>query len=409
MRRIIVLLSLLTALGTALPGGHGLRTAAAQTPPAALAPEEAVIALLPYLLTPTDIPAGYQLFSTGANSAASYAATAADPAADFAEEISSGFVVSTEQTLSPVVQDGSVPGVLFAIELYTDAAAARRYASGQSFPPAADATSTVDPVTLPATVGEASFAYHSTYSDTGQGSYTVRWQHGRLGLRVFTYAPAGKEQLDDALALVSAFEAKEAALPAPALGPPTVSAPATEAQRLDAALQLQSLSIDPAASPAGYTFNATTVVPAAAVVAAAGDPMRALHQVAEQWKRLMEIDQTFVSAQNSTVSLTTAAVLDVDAAGATADVNAYDAPPGGTVATLPAPAQLGDTTFLRRLTGSNSDGSSYEVLDLQWTHGAVLLDVYMTAAGGQTSADTVLALARQFEALYQASPFVAAQ
>jgi len=284
------------------------------------------------------------------------------------------------------------------------------YATGQSLPRLPEFTDAdiEEPVDVGAVYGEASSAVHAVrnpQSDRASGRYYIRWQRGQLVFRVYTATKAGTEQLQDAKDLVALFDQRLAAIPAPVFGAPTVAPAATEAQRFAALSDLNTLVLTDMQAPAGYTRNASNVGHPAGQVFVSANPKAFLHTVDEVWKRVLFTYQAFSTAQDDSTTVELYEVIDADAAGAIADVSDYNPGPNEQTTTIDAPVQLGDRTVATRVTGKNDDGTSYEVLDLIWTHGSIALEVTMTASPGGTSTDTVLAFAQQLEANYQASPF----
>lgn len=392
--------------------------ARAQASAFSLSPEEAAIGLLPYQLDAASVPSGYTLGQSVISTNVTNAVSAPDPKVDFAAAAGKGYVLNVSQTLNPV-NPNTQPTADFAVVLLADSAATHAYATGQALPPtAADSTEQIQTVSLDTPYGDASVAWRdSSFAVPGQtnreSGYTIRWQRGWLAFRVDTYAVVGGEKLADAQILAAAIDQRLATLPQPMFGAPTVMPPATEAQRLDATLALRKSLIAPAAALAGYTAQSPNPFQAADVVAgtvgAGATPSDQLQRVDQQWKLVAGLDEQFTNAQDPSKTLDAQVEVCADVAGATADVNDPNPSPNQTVTTLPAPVQLGDTTtaYLRETT--NPDGSQTESAELNWTHGNVLLFVGMYAKPGQTSLDTLSALAQQAEAAYQAHPYTPAQ
>ncbi|MGI8549970.1 MAG: hypothetical protein ACR2PL_04100, partial [Dehalococcoidia bacterium] len=203
-----------------------------------LSPEEAVISLLPYKLAPAEVPAGYVLGDVTVNTSATIAFSAADPKAKLTPLLKAGYVLDLDQTLNPATATSDALTAEFDVVLLADAAATRAWASGQALPPQldpSDPTLRIEPLALGTTYGDASSAWHVTYTNSGTnaghyGSYFIRWQRGRLGFEVLSYGASGQEKLDEARALVRTIDALEARRPQPSFGAPTVTPPATEAQ-----------------------------------------------------------------------------------------------------------------------------------------------------------------------------------
>ncbi len=408
--------SLIVLSALAIGGLHSGSQVTAQTASISLSPEEAVIQLIPYRLTQADLPQGYLLNQqVSVDTPSTFAVGADDPTADLALETAAHFLVQAEQQADATTEESGQLSVGMGARLFADAASTSGYVAGEIFPltdPKQSGYDTAQPVDLGTTYGDASRAWHVTYTGTDPGKtpgagYLVRWRRGPVAFRVVTSAFAGKERLDDLRTLMTAIDAKYAAVPAPEFGAPTVTPPATEAQRLQAGLKLQALGFT--ASPDGYGFTSIVASHPAQFIYDDVNPVAELRLLDQVWKRLIGYAQTFTNTSDSARMATIIYAQDADAAAAKADVSDFQVGPNESATVIDAGIQLGDLTTAHRVTGVYMDGSAYEFLDLSWVHGPVLLEVQMTGQPGSTSLPVLTALARQLEANYQASPYASGQ
>lgn len=380
-------------------------------PASALSPEEAIISLLPYRLQPQEVPAGYTLNpNTSADSAATLAAESPSAAAAFRSYQNAGFVVVYIQWLVPTAQPTAIPGAtahLYA-DLFVDSSSARKAAMGDTISEASSADVRWEPTILGVSVGEASGAWHKTETSAdqpAQGKYEIRWQRGQV---VFTLIsppqPLGQEQQADAEKLALALDAAEQSRPALSLGPPSVTPPATERQRFQAALQLRQNNrfFAPAsATPAGYTAELSYFLQPADSVSVGADPMATLHKVDERWKWVVSARQVFRNEQNHDLFLLTQATLSADPQAADADATDFTPATGWTMSRPDPHVRLGDATYAFQASGPGGNGNALEGIYLYWTHGAVALSVRMLGPAGSTSMDQVVELAKKVEARFQ--------
>ena len=372
-----------------------------------LSPEEAVISLIPYKVTARDLPSGYQAGPLGVSTPATLAVLSSDPGAALQTRINSGFIVGISQVLRPSAT-GTAPAAQLIVFLMNSAAAAKAYATGQAFPLTSTATSNVEPVDLgPAMYGEAQSAYHITVTPPDQtplGEYLVRWQRGQLVFTLLIQATAGTEKLADLTALAGQIDAHEASLPAPQLGPATVTAPATEQDRLVALALLNDVFVKPADAPIGYRLAGAAITPNAAIVATADDPRATLRRVDEQWQRVMEVSEAFATPQGgSGPILEGSAAIDASPSAAQVDLRDVLTGPGVTVTPFDPGISLGDAMNAVRETSTAPDGTVREAIEIGWTHGPVLLGVATAGPQGSTSLDDLLGFAQQWEDVYQST------
>jgi hypothetical protein len=220
--------------------------------------------------------------------------------------------------------------------------------------------------------------------------------------------PLGQERQADAESTAAAIDAVEAARPPFAPGSATVTPPATEDQRLQAALQLESFfgsSTAAIPTPRGYSVSGRYLTYPAGFVADATDPAAALHKTDEQWRSLVSARLEFTAQANDHMYLIAYASVHADAASAkAAATGSFAQQPGWTSTPATPPFAIGDSTYAFRGGGTGDDGNPAEDVYLYWTHGPLVLGVRMLGPVGTTSMDQVVALAQQLEARFQANP-----
>jgi len=405
-RRRAVAVAAIALISLAALGASQVRPAFSQMAPSALSPEEAIISLRPFALTARDLPSGYRLASTSASTPASQAFATSNPRAALRERDAAGYMVSVSQTLLPLTR-GAGPVEQFDVALFADAPSAAAYATGVSFPIRNAIGQQVEAVDLPAPVGIASKGWHLTVSppdDRPIGEYLIRWHRGQVAFTVLTAAVSGDEKLADAAALVAVVDLKEAALPAPKLGPPTVTPPATEAQRLTAAELLATIGIGDEDAPIGYNVTNASIATSAGIVLGNPDPQATLHRVDEQWKRIIGVSETFSTPQgSSSTTLSAEADLDADAASAIVDMRDLIASPTAVVTVIDPPVQLGDAGYAFTVDTTSASGEARQSVIIGWTHGPLLLGVSMSGPLSMINMDDLVDFAQQWEAAYQAS------
>jgi hypothetical protein len=413
MRRRIILVAL--ALGLALfrlspaaagaPGGQ-------QTGQPAMATEEMVIRLLPYLPSATDLPEGYRLTNPTVDTPATIAFTQTPPGGDpYAMFAQVGRDLLLQAHLGVVPAFGiPAPPFSFTLHLMTDTAAAAALAGDpRRSPPGAE------PVPLDLTLGEASAAWHLVRTPPDQAPdagaievYSVRWQRGSLVFEVQSATPLGGTSLADTLAFAERMDAREAELPAPDLSAPAVAGLPAEGERLDALLKLATIDVSERDLPGYQLFTRSINHPASAVLAAAlpGAPRNPDEELQYQAVvRRAVIGAGVVLApvvrRDAPVFFEATVHTDADAARAALDQTG-DVPAGVEVSAVEPPLDLGDVTAAFRVEGPGyyPDGSNLHVIAIEWTHGPVRLSVSME---GQVDMDLLTAFAQRVEAAYQAS------
>ena len=376
-----------------------------------LSPEEAVIRLLPYKLSADEVPPGYRVGSVfSVFTDLPQFASDSNPAAEFADNRNAGLIVGYAQDL--VTADQSATGSNWAanvsVQLFADSASANAFVSGVVKSPGSTGLQ-ADRVTLGETRGDAAAAWHVTgwTSEDGrpEGSYLIRWQRGPIVFVLSTaIKPFAQDQQADAESLATAIDAIEQTRPLPHLGPATVTPPASESQRFQAAIQLNPFFAPAEAAPDGYGASTSYFTHPAEDVAFAADPASALRAADEQWRLVISADQVFRSNENNDVILGAAATLCGDSQAAGAYASVFPTPPRWTSSTAAPPVQLGDATVVFQSSGPAPDGSPREDISLNWTHGALVLHVGMSGPVGTTSMDQLVAFAQQIEARFQANP-----
>jgi hypothetical protein len=405
-RRRAVAAAAVALISLAALGASQVRPAFSQTAPSALSPEEAIISLRPFALTANDLPSGYRLAGTSAGTPASQAFVTSSPRAALRERDAAGYMVSVSQTLLPLTR-GAGPVEQFGVALFADAPSAAAYATGVSFPIRNATGQQVEAVDLPAPVGSASKAWHLTVSPPDErpiGEYLIRWHRGQVAFTVVTAAVSGDEKLADAAALVAVVDLKEAALPAPKVGLPTVTPAATEAQRLTAAELLATIGIGDEDAPIGYNVTNASIATNAGIVFGNPDPQATLHRVDEQWKRIVGVTETFSTPQgSSSTTLVAEAVLDADAASANVNMRDLIAAPTAVVTVIDPPVQLGDAGYAFTFDTTSASGEARQSVIIEWTHGPLLLAVTMSGPQAMINMDDLVDFAQQWETAYQAS------
>jgi hypothetical protein len=400
MKMALVALAAVTALSLGATAGRRVTAVHAQTATAQVSPEEAVIALRPFILADKDVKAGYTLDVPHIDTVVTDAFFDSDPQAMFDSETKAGFIIDIHQTLKPQDTSSGLPTLELFVNLFADDASARAFAAGKALPPQSSQTLKIAPVTLTEPLGESSFAYHGvdTTPDLPPANfYTVRWSRGRIAYSALTDNDPGKEKLSDTLDFAVAHDKRVANLTLQ-FGSSTLTPPATEQQRLDALLRLKEADAQASQEPEGYSMTSSGAVHPAGIVATAGDPADALQAVDVRWKRIASISGTFTSTTDKALMLTYAIGLDADGAAAQVDATDYLPAPGESATPVDLGIQLGDVTAAFRVLGSNADGTPYEDLNISWTHGRVILVVNMQGAPDTTSFETLIALARQVDA-----------
>jgi hypothetical protein len=382
------------------------------TPPPAfpLSSEEAILALLPYQLGPQDGLSSYLPSSTVTAYGVAVTALAAGafPVEDFSMGLKAGLVAGFSQTLEPASQPNTPPSeaARLNVNLFDTADDAQAYATGQSIPPVSSAVFSYQPVSLAAGLGEAGAGWHVTATLPGQPSlayFRIRWHRGQVLFFLTTQRlPLGEEHQTDAEHLAAAIDAAEQTRLPLSLGSPTVTPPVTEAQRLQAALQLRPFPLPAGATPAGFEAEPPYYADAATLVAFAPDPKTELGLTDSTWKMIISERQVFTSQQTSGVELLLTATRCTDSQGAAANASFLSSGPGSTSTQVAAPASLGDATYAYQDTAPDQMGNSMESQQVYWTHGAVVLSARLFGPPGTTSMDQVVALARQIDASYLA-------
>jgi len=399
--RVVALLALVLAFlcGTAIPA-----TAGTPTPMFGLSPEEAVIALRPYKLNAQDAPAGYTAAFSGVTTAVSLSLLDPSPSRIFKAYQSEGFVVSYHQRLHPVglPSTGSEADGRFVVSLFTGPAKAAAYLT--MWPQGDDPALQYEAVTISSVLGDAGAARHVTHAPSGQqaeGYYIVKWQHGQLVFEVFTPPqPLGQEQQSDAENLTDALDAVVQSRPPLSLGAPTVTPPASEAQRLQAADRLWSPLASAGADSARLKASAPHFWDTAQDVGGAADPWAELRLADMSWRFLISESQVLAGQHDGDPAVVATATLCADAEGAATWASRLPAPAAGLSFTAIDPSiQLGDWTF-----ATQGSGPDLQTLNLHWTHGSLAFGVSVGGPPGTTSMDQLAAAAQEVESQYQAQP-----
>jgi len=410
--RRAVALCLLPAL--ALSAQHAAR---AQTDAAQFSPEQAMVELAPFRLAAADLPAGYQpqtpSYFTPSGEAVLNTPPSGDPYHTYDGYSNEGYVVWTSQRLGG--GSSTLPAATFYAYFMKDVRRARDRTDGRLDGPHGSDSEFVDDVPVPSVTGDATSIWHDVATSVRgvtSGGYLVRWQHGHLAFTISTGAPYGKEKLDDALALLAAIDKAIVARMVPDGAVPVVAPPASENERIAAALKLRTIDISDDDAPNGFLVAGHGLIHPAGSVLVSRNPGATLRQQDEQFRRVIAVAETFFSLNdldNSGLRFTATLHADVD--GALADFTASSAPDAssGAVAIAP-PIQAGDAMAALRFPRVEAGTSKIEVdqVVVYWLHGPVLLSASLVTSANLLTDDLVAAFVQQAEAAYQASAYGAA-
>lgn len=412
LRRIFIFALLAPALALGLQ-----RTAQAQTSAAQFSPEQAMVELSPFRLTAADLPAGYQpltpSYFTPAGEALLNTPPSGDPYRSLDNYSNAGYVVWTSQRLGG--GSSTVPAAAFYAYFMKDTRRARDRTDGRLDGPHGSDSEFIDDVPVQGVTGDATSVWHDVLTNArgvSSGGYLVRWQHGHLAFTISTGATFGKEKLDDALALLAAIDKVIVARMVPDSAVPAVSPPATEAERIAAALQLRTIDIAEADAPDGFLVEGHGLIHPAGSVLQSANPIAALRRQDEQFRRVIAVSERFFSLDdpdNSGLELIVA--LHADADGARAAFTALSAASAGSGAVpIAAPIQAGEAIAALRLAHVEEGTSKAETdqVIVYWLHGPVLLEASLVAGADALSDDLVAGFVQQAEAAYQASAYGAA-
>ncbi len=407
LRAALLLLVPLLALGAA-------RAAQAQTAPPQFSPEQAMVELAPLRLQAADLPAGYQpqtpAYFTPSGESVLNTPPSGDPHRLLDIYSNDGYLVWTSQRLS--IGSATLPAASFYAYAMKDVRRARDRTDGRLDGPHGSDSQFVDDVPVQSIAGDATSVWHIVSTSTrgvSSGGYTVRWQRGRLAFTITTAAPFGKEKLDDALALLAAIDKTIAARSVPDSAVPDVAPPASESERIDAALKLRTIDIGEDAAPNGFLIAGHGLIHPAGSVLLSTNPGATLRRQDEQFRRVIALTETFLSLddpENSGLQLV--ATLHADADGALADFTALSGGSAATGATpIAAPMQAGDAIAALRFpqVQAGTAKTEYDEVIVYWLHGPLLLSVSLVATPDVLSDALVAGFAQQAEAAYQASAF----
>lgn len=407
LRAALLLLVPLLALGAA-------RAAQAQTAPPQFSPEQAMVELAPLRLQAADLPAGYQpqtpAYFTPSGESVLNTPPSGDPHRLLDIYSNDGYLVWTSQRLS--IGSATLPAASFYAYAMKDVRRARDRTDGRLDGPHGSDSQFVDDVPVQSIAGDATSVWHIVSTSTrgvSSGGYTVRWQRGRLAFTITTAAPFGKEKLDDALALLAAIDKAIVARSVPDSAVPDVAPPASESERIDAALKLRTIDIGEDAAPNGFLIAGHGLIHPAGSVLLSTNPGATLRRQDEQFRRVIALTETFLSLddpENSGLQLV--ATLHADADGALADFTALSGGSAATGATpIAAPMQAGDAIAALRFpqVQAGTAKTEYDEVIVYWLHGPLLLSVSLVATPDVLSDALVAGFAQQAEAAYQASAF----
>jgi hypothetical protein len=406
---VLVLLMPLLALGAR-------RSAEAQAALPQFSPEQAMVELAPLRLRAADLPAGYQpqtpSYFTPSGESVLNTPPGGDPHRALDLYSNEGYVVWTSQRLSG--GSATLPAAYFYAYFMKDVRRARDRTDGRLDGPHGSDSEFVDDVSVQSVAGDATSIWHLVSTDArgvSSGGYLVRWQRGRLAFTISTAAPFGKEKLDDALALLAAIDKAIVVRMVPDSAVPDVAPPASESERIDAALRLRTIDIGDDAAPDGFLVFSHGLIHPAGSVLASSNPIATLRQQDQQFRRVIAFSETFLSLDDPNNSgLRLVASLHADTDGALADFTALSAPNASTGATpIAPPMQAGDAIAALRFPQVQAGTAKTELDEVivYWLHGPLLLSVSLVAAPDVLTDDFIAGFAQQAEAAYQASAFAA--
>ncbi|MGH2884682.1 MAG: hypothetical protein ACRDPA_18605, partial [Solirubrobacteraceae bacterium] len=303
--------------------------------PAQLSPEEAAARLQPYLLPGSALPPSYSRQALVVRTPATLAALNAGdraPVAVLQEIEAAGVLVDFSELLGPAsvsAFDKTAVYAIFDVYAFASPDAATAFVQDQTLQLDGDQVS-VQPASDAPQLGDLSAGYTvASASGTnpisrGVGAH-LRWQQGSVAFELFGVDPS-----PPAVALlwqlVTALAAVETAQPPVAFTDPAITPPATEEQRLQALLRLQTIA--PTSLPADFVGGGGTPVTVASYVAQAQDPQAMLQRVDGSWQRVMEVDGSYLQTPPAGPPLPAAqqvtlwwnAAEDASPAGAQADM-----------------------------------------------------------------------------------------
>ena len=398
--RLAVLFACAAALALCAQRAH------ADDAPPQMSPEEAAVQLQPYILKRGNAPSGYTASSAGFASPANKAfldTSGASPLAVVAGYEQQGFVLEMLQTLS---LDGDSAIVAapqlanFHIFVMRSDDAAQAVVATTAIPLDASWTAVQTLDGLP-TLGDDSVLYDLSAGD--QEAIELRWRRGATAFEVFVRAgdggPAGVVNLAQAL------DEQESANPPIDLSNPQVTPPATQAERLQALLRMQTIEVPASTFPSGFMSLGPSIGTSVGAVGNAADPTQMLNLVDTKWQQIANLSQTYASLSTSTRYYVG---FDEDASAAAQAIDMRDFPPSVTSPpTLePSPVALGDDAFV--IHGhTTTSGSARDYTTLTWRHGALALTVEISGKPGSLNDADVVSLAQAVDAAYLKSVYAA--
>jgi hypothetical protein len=402
--RPAVLATVLGLLSVVRAGGPAAAQTSAQPPSA----EEAVLALLPYRLTPADLPQGFSIQDTATDTPSSEAVQGSQSSDDAAATLhdlqSAGFVVDVRQTIMPNL-DTPLVVYSFEVDLYTSARLASAALSDDLAPPRGTGIAADNPP-MSERLGDESGALHVTVvrqnSDNAEFEQIV-WRRGRLVFQALLQTFDATESLDQALPLAEAADRHAAAqTPPPANPTRTLPAAGDEATRLQAILALVRRLPAGSDAPLGCLNAGTVLINNADLVAEADDPQAAYNRLANEWHRVVAVERQYLTAQgNDGDQINVQYALSADAAGSAAYLADPELPAGSSVQAYALQAALGDAGRLYDVRYTAADGVPHEAWLAVWTHATVALSVSGDGPQGEFSAAQVSAFAGRVDARYE--------
>jgi hypothetical protein len=416
-------------------------------------PEEATVLLLPYLLQPTDAPAGYTLTETTAypSEAEAFEAVMVPPAhprpmeALLTQLVNAGRIVRLRQGFENL-DDPNAPAMSFAIAAFgtrEQATSARNDPSTLLIlqPDASVAAIATPPLSIAvdnAVDGVSAFLIDETFDEEEgpQRTGLIAWQRGRL---VFTVATFGSPDVVGAALpalaeLVARAEVRISAQPAlPDQITPGPAYMATAARRLELYKLLADRQVPDDLFGAGLKPDGVEALPNALIVLdsliadpSLRDPRLVADRLLRSERRILGANKQFDavsqaddpdSATYPRVSVGHHLYADADGAreamGASAaeislrmneEIYLLNEPTKQVMADTTSAMSMGDQT--RTLTGRVmlDDGTEVQVTSVRWRRGAVELFADVAVVAGTDPGDLIQKAVDQLDAAYTSRP-----
>jgi len=397
-----LLVTVLVVFGTAQTTTRSL---SAQAPVVAPSAEETLLGLLPYRLTAADLPVGFKLLDESAVTPSSRAYdignTSLESLAVLKDLQQGGFVTGFHQIIGP---NQVTPFRLFEylVEQYTTEGKASE-GLRSNLTVEGDSTTTVDTPALPVQLGDESGAVHIVADGgdgNGEGVEVLSWRRGRLVFTALVHVVDTTETIDQVVPLAQSADRRAAAAPpASTAEAATLPSAGSESYRVLAIYNLTGLLPSGGQAPIGLRPIDRGVVNNGDLIVAATNPRAEYDKIANRWKRVVAVRQSYGTLQGSTGDvLHIGMALSADMAGAAAELLDPGQHAGGDLETFALPAPLGDDGRLYHETYSTPDGVQREVWNVVWTHGRIVVAVATTGPAGDFGLETAADFAAIVEA-----------